>query len=230
MKNYILKIFTLTIFTFSNPIFAQDQTVSIQQKNVEINSVSGGQLLQFPAAICNLRNLESLNLTGHNFPEIPDCISMNSGTLRILRLGKNGITKVSPLLTQLKFLENLDLNGNKITLNASDDWSGLYKVNNIDLSNNPITTLPDSLGQLKSLETLSLANTQITAIPDSFSNLTWLRNVNLSNTKLTITPKAFSAWVNLEKLNITGVNFSAAEKNVILAIFKGRNVEITPAP
>lgn len=232
MKTYLrIYLFSL-VSSISTPLIAQaaiDGQISIQQRNIEISGAQG-QLTLYPAAICQLQNVEFISLSGHNFAEVPDCISQNGRTLRILRLSNNAIQKLSPNIFQLNFLEELDLSNNKLTTN-NDDWTGLSKIRILNLKNNPITELPPSVGQLTTLEVLYLANTQITKLPDSLSNLTSLRVLDLGNTKLSITPKAFASLVNLEKLNLSGVtNLTPAEKNVISAIFKGRPTEITFSP
>ena len=202
-------------------------SISIQQNRIEISGTQG-QLTAYPLAICQLQNVETISLTDHIFTEIPECISQNGRTLRQLRLARNGISKISANMFQLKFLEELDLSSNKIVTKQSDDWSGLSKIRSLTLNNNPISELPSSIGNLTSLEVLSLANTLIAGLPDSFSNLTSLRVLDLGNTKITVTPKSFSSFVNLQKLNLAGVStLTAAEKNVIRSIFKDRAVEIT---
>ncbi|MCA9378080.1 leucine-rich repeat domain-containing protein [Candidatus Peregrinibacteria bacterium] len=44
---------------------------------------------------------------------------------------------------------------------------------------NQITLLPDSIGNITTLETLYFSNNQITLIPSTFSNLTNLRSLNI---------------------------------------------------
>ena len=209
---------------------AADSPVLIQQRNIEI-SAAQGQLTHYPVALCQLQNVETLSLMGHSFAEVPDCVAQNGRTLRQLRLSNNGISKASAATFQLRFLELLDLSNNKLTLKASDDWSGLTKLSNLFLNNNPTAELPSSIGQISTLEVLSLVNTQITTLPDSFANLTSLRVLDLTNTKIVTTPKAFAGMVNLEQLNLTGVTtLPPGEKAVIAAIFKGRATKVTYSP
>jgi Leucine-rich repeat (LRR) protein len=56
----------------------------------------------------------------------------------------------------------------------------------LDLSNNKLTSLPDSFGNLK-VNRLYLSNNKLTSLPDSFGNLK-LNYLNLSNNKLTSLP------------------------------------------
>jgi Leucine-rich repeat (LRR) protein len=73
--------------------------------------------------------------------------------------------------------------------NASDwvnfkGWQQLQSLKWLDLQNNQITSVPDSIGQLQKLEYLYLHNNQLTALPDSIGQLQSLKRLDLDNNQL----------------------------------------------
>jgi hypothetical protein len=68
---------------------------------------------------------------------------------------------------------------------------------NLNLSNTPITSLPDNLTKVGG--TLNLRGTKITSLPD---NLTVGGNLNLMNTKITSLPDNLTVGGNLDLENI----------------------------
>jgi len=51
----------------------------------------------------------------------------------------------------------------------------------LKLSNNELTTLPDSIGNLTGLKWLQLSNNELTSLPEEIGNLTGLTELKLSN-------------------------------------------------
>ncbi len=70
----------------------------------------------------------------------------------------------------------------------------------LDLANNLLATLPESLGELKSLKTLYLYGNQLTTLPESFGQLESLQTLNVTNNKLTTLPKSFGRLKSLTYL------------------------------
>ena len=72
----------------------------------------------------------------------------------------------------------------------------------VNLSNNLLRTLPDSIGQLHILGNLDLSNNKICILPDSFGLLQYLYELNLSKNNFLTFPDPVSNLKNLEKLNL----------------------------
>ena len=88
------------------------------------------------------------------------------------------------VLFLLPNLQELTLSHNRLTA-LPESLGGLQNLQLLNLSDNQLTTLPESLGNLQNLQTLNLRNNQLTALPESLGNLQGLRNLYLSDNQLT---------------------------------------------
>jgi Leucine-rich repeat (LRR) protein len=96
----------------------------------------------------------------------------------------------------------LNLNDNQLTT-LPDSIGNLTNLEKLILDNNQLTTLPNSIGNLTNLETLFLDNNQLTTtLPDSIENLTNLEDLYLDNNQLTILPDSIGNLTNLETLDL----------------------------
>jgi internalin A len=96
-------------------------------------------------------------------------------------------------------LQNLYLSLNQITA-VPDSLGQLMNLQRLSLTNNQITALPDSLGQLTNLQSLYLSLNQITALPDSLAQLANLQNLVLSLNQITALPDSLGRLTNLQNL------------------------------
>jgi Leucine-rich repeat (LRR) protein len=91
---------------------------------------------------------------------------------------------IPPEILKLPELNNLDLTDNQITTIPE----GLEKsnINNLSIKNNQITTIPEGLEKSK-LQNLYLNNNQITTIPEGLEK-SKLQSLDLTNNKITTIP------------------------------------------
>lgn len=108
--------------------------------------------------------------------------------------GIQNITGVE-VLSKLFFLE---LSDNQIEI-LPDTIGTVTSLKTLYLSDNKLTSLPESIGSLNLLENLNLNNNQLASLPTSFTNLTNMKQLQLGNNKLSSLPESIG---NLNKLNL----------------------------
>jgi len=65
-----------------------------------------------------------------------------------------------------------------------------------------LETLPESIGQLKSLKKLNLDHNKLSTLPESIGNLTSLQNLNLSYNQLSTLPESLGQLLSLKTLDL----------------------------
>lgn len=106
---------------------------------------------------------------------------------------------------------NLDLNDVGIET-IPDDIGDLNEshVSEINLSNNEITSLPDSIGRLKKIDQLYLSHNELVTLPETIGDLTALKYLYIDRNSITSLPESIGKLGNLEKL--------IADRNQLISI------------
>jgi Leucine-rich repeat (LRR) protein len=107
------------------------------------------------------------------------------------------ILKELELLIGKKIISKATLQYNTVgAVFAGDTIVGL------GLANCGLTALPESILQLKDLQTLLLGGNQLTTLPESFGQLQSLQSVELLENKLTALPESLGLLDSLQKLSL----------------------------
>ncbi len=118
----------------------------------------------------------------------------------------------------LSGLVTLNLTGNPLTTLPAGVFDDLSVLVTLDLSGNALTTLPaDVFNDLSALETLSLSDNDLTTLPaDVFNGLSALETLSLSDNDLTTTLPAgvFDDLSALESLSLNGNAFTTLPDGV----------------
>jgi GTPase SAR1 family protein len=158
------------------------------------------RLIQIPAEVFELEQLEVLNLRDNLLTFIPDSIARLQN-LTWLDLSGNRLTTVPDSIAHLRNLTSLSLSHNQFTV-VPDSIAHLQNLTLLSLSHNQLTAIPDSIAHLRNLTRLYISHNQLTAIPDLIAylrNLTWL---HLSHNRLTIVPDSIAHLRNLTWLDL----------------------------
>lgn len=191
-------------------------------QNLERLDLSENNMLVFPeGALCSLRKLEYLNMTGNRMRDISHFQFSSSHrhpsdkcgeNLLVLDLSRNVMDTLPPsLLSGLKRLHKLYLQGNGLTSIADRALEGLTSLTTVRFSDNQLTSLPPELfSDTKELKEIYLSNNSLTVLaPGLFSDLTQLLVLDLSQNELT------SDWINTS-------TFSGLKRLVFLDISHNR--------
>ena len=135
-----------------------------------------------PKDLCNVTQLESVNLSGNMLTQFPFQL-LEIKTLREIYLGSNKIKCLPRNYDSLQRLEVLYLGGNCIK-NIPEELSQLKNLTSLNLSNNNITTLPTQLAKLKKIRNLALHANNLTTLPIELVMLLNLNELSLRNNPL----------------------------------------------
>jgi len=106
--------------------------------------------------------------------------------------------------TKKEQITTLDLSRKGLTRLPDDIFDGFSNLKTLYLSDNQLTELPDSIGNLTKLERLSLVMNQLTELPEWIGNLTNLIKLELNINQLTELPDSIGNLTNLERLYLDG--------------------------
>lgn len=115
----------------------------------------------------------------------------------------------------------LDLSNQNLTT-VPETIIQLTKLNDLDLSKNSLNTFPSQLISISTLISLNLSNNQISNILQEISNLKNLQSLDLSNNKLTSLSDSIKDVPSLRILKLSGNNLSEQEKQRIQNFFQGQ--------
>jgi len=183
----------------------------------------------FPAALCRLPSLSSLNLSNNLINSTLSAVSLCRSLLH-LDLSQNALVGPIDSLAALTPLRYLDLSANNLTGEIPESLAALPHLETLNLVSNLLTgTIPASLGNLTSLkhlqlaynlfepgpmpselwklgnlETLFLAQCNLRGpIPDTFSNLGNLTNLDLSQNSITGNiPQWFTRFTRVTQIEL----------------------------
>ena len=120
------------------------------------------KLKKIPDSICNLTNLENLQIQNNNFTEIPKIEKLIN--LRVIFFGNNDIKIFPEEICNLNKLEFVNLNDNKI-IELPKNLQNLSELILLNLHNNSLNYIPIELTKCLNLQILQLTGNPIKRIP-----------------------------------------------------------------
>ncbi|KAJ3424129.1 leucine-rich repeat receptor protein kinase ems1 [Anaeramoeba flamelloides] len=154
-----------------------------------------------PISVCSLTKLVFLSMTCNRLVNFPDEFFQNLKQLEVLNLNSNKINLLPVQIGQLTSLNKLSINNNSIEV-LPNTIGKLVNLKEIFLSDNFIRSLPSQISNLKQLQKLELGGNNLTVLPSSIGNLTLLIYLGLSFNFIEQIPTEISKLTLLEELYI----------------------------
>ena len=169
-------------------------------------------LRKFPLPLLKCTNIEEIDLSHNQISEIPDEIGQLK-KLRRLYLNDNQIQKLPEnVYTQLPDLEVLYLQNNNKNFVLSSNISQLTKLQQLQVSK--LQALPETVWQLKQLQTLRIWNAHLTQISSNIKNLTRLEVLCLRGNNITQLPPEIFLLKQLTYLSLGENQISSIDSQI----------------
>jgi Leucine-rich repeat (LRR) protein len=127
-------------------------------------------------------------------------IKGKSKKIKAVLLTNQGLEKYPRELWQFSNLRELWLSDNQFQIIDKASFSKMKKLTSLNLSNNKLVVVPESIGALKKLEMLSFGHNKLTSLPAAIGNLKKLRHLYIDNNRLVALPKEIGNLKSLEML------------------------------
>lgn len=159
----------------------------------------------FPEKIFDLaESLEILDLSNNKLTTLPDLSKLTN--LKIAFFSNNLFREIPDAFKKCQNLYMLGFKANKIEKFAEDILP--HSISWLILTDNKLTKLPDSIGDLTKLQKFPLAGNLLTSLPNTMQNCTNLELIRLSANRLTHIPDWLLELPKLSWLAISGNNCS----------------------
>ncbi|MBT3602907.1 MAG: hypothetical protein HOE48_11700 [Candidatus Latescibacteria bacterium] len=186
--------------------------IYVSRKKLKRLDLSGKKLVNLPAGIGSLVDLEELNLRGNLLRKLPASMG-DLKNLRQLTLSNNKLTQLPRAIGNLQSLETLDLSLNSL-IRLPNEIGNLKQLTELTLIGGELKSLPKGIVGLESLETLSLSGNHISAIPEGLSGLQRLEVLDLSDNNLSSLAESIGSLQNLKKLVLSKNHISSLPHSI----------------
>ncbi|MGF1748354.1 leucine-rich repeat-containing protein kinase family protein [Vibrio cionasavignyae] len=169
-------------------------------------------LTTFPSEILSLADsLEVLDLSNNLLTSLPDELETFS-KLKIVFASNNLFDTLPSVLGRCPNLEMVGFKANNIKHVPAESLP--KRLRWLILTDNQISSLPDSLGERPRLQKLALAGNHLTALPSTIENLHNLELVRISANQLTQCPDLLLSLPKLAWLAFAGNPFCQSDINI----------------
>lgn len=188
----------------SSKIITEKQQYDLLNTAKKLRGLSFGSRYPLPECICELKDLEYLELINYSRSDLPSCIS-DLPNLKYLQIG--GVNPKSvPTIFSNENLEFLSVNGGD-SLNIPESIHRLKKLRHLEISYFNTLQLPSMFEELDALELLEIGWINDTiSIHKEITGLRNLKGVRFVNMNLKKIPE-FKGCANLEYLYFYGIDY-----------------------
>jgi len=148
---------------------------------------------------------------------------LNPDSVLNLRLRKQKLDSVPPVIKQFKNLEVLDLRKNKI--DSLPTWIGeMQSLKVLVLSKNRLAYLPDEICLLKNLFILQVGENELVEVPVGINNLTNLEFLDLWSNNLQYLPPTVEDLKELKVLDVRVLPLKLETQDAIRAMLPNTKI------
>ncbi|MGH0139287.1 UNVERIFIED_CONTAM: hypothetical protein FKN15_037077 [Acipenser sinensis] len=167
--------------------------------------LSDNEIQRLPPEIANFMQLVELDVSRNDIMDIPESISYCKA-LQVADFSGNPITRLPESFPELRNLTCLSIND--ISLQALPENIGkslaqLHKLEELDLGNNELYHLPETIGSLLNLKDLWLDGNQLADLPMEIGSMKNLLCLDVSENKLERLPEQISGLCSLTDLFVS---------------------------
>ena len=123
---------------------------------------------------------------------------------RELVLSQSNLNALPLDLGAYKNLKRLYVDANQLKEIPQSTFSNLKSLEELDLSYNQLTSLPDNIAKATQLELLDLSNNAFEALPKGVLALKNLKTLNIRNNKIKVLPEEIKYLDKLEIIYLAG--------------------------
>ncbi|KAJ3677173.1 hypothetical protein LUZ60_002897 [Juncus effusus] len=164
-------------------------TLTAQSQAVLSNWNETTHVCRFIGVVCNKWRLHvtrlllpGMNLVGHISPVLTNLTGLHD-----INFSENGFYgRIPSELSELRHLISIDLSSNQLCGEVPKFLSNISSLQNLDLHNNNfVGRVPSELSELMNLQAIDLSSNQLDGpVPRSFSKLSGIKYLNLGNNSL----------------------------------------------
>ena len=158
--------------------------------------------------------LESLNLSGNRFAEVPNGIWEHTPSLQNLLLANNRIDRLPEKTPSFTRLRNLDLGKNRLT-DLPAELSHCQHIKTVNLQRNAFAQLPTVLFAWRRLDQLDLSRNQLEKLQGDWLQLAQLRGLVLDKNPLQQLPDRIFQMARLQSLSLKGIKVKPTPKQIL---------------
>ncbi|RXM33124.1 Leucine-rich repeat-containing protein 1 [Acipenser ruthenus] len=167
--------------------------------------LSDNEIQRLPPEIANFMQLVELDVSRNDIMDIPESISYCKA-LQVADFSGNPITRLPESFPELRNLTCLSINDISLqTLpeNIGKSLAQLHKLEELDLGNNELYHLPETIGSLLNLKDLWLDGNQLADLPMEIGSMKNLLCLDVSENKLERLPEQISGLCSLTDLFVS---------------------------
>lgn len=166
-------------------------------------NLADNRFADFPEAVFQLTELEVLNVGSNPFKVMPPGIGNLKNLKRLALCHCNYFRGEFP--ADIKGLENLKelyINNNWQIYRLSNNITTLPNIDLLNLADNRIEILPESIGEIKTTRILRLERNKIKGLPESIGAMQGLKLLYLENNQIQQLPRSMAQLKNLKTCTI----------------------------